>query len=530
MRDILDVVMSMYRDYNGSGMQMALFFACLIYLLVQKKDEEKRYLFLGYPLLFFVICFCPLTAKVIMDFCIGEIVYWRMFWLLPTVVITAYTAVQVIMQTEGEKKRYLLLGVMLLVVGMTGSVVYNGTIFGRKENPYKLPQDVVDICNIIEADAKANGITHKKLITGNNLNSFIRQYDAQILMPYGEETIRSGRTENGNAAEIFRIMSSEEKDWEALAWYAAMEDCNYLAYPLEEDAIEQITSRGYSAVGDNGAYGVYRRDLKKEDYDRNWLVTQYGGADGFQLMFYTMQDKNGHLIVVDGGWAADAGYVRRIIKGLGNHVDAWLITHPHMDHAGAFTEIYKKPGKMKIDRVYAVDMAPPEVCMEKSPWDETEIYKEWLKLDISQLSYVHAGDVFETAGLKFQIFNAYDAYVEEFSTDLLNDGSMMFKVTAEKESMLFCADVGRKMTDYLLDAYGEELKADYIQMGHHGNGGLKPKFYRFVGAKVAFFDSPDSQFNDTSGRYKTIQKVLLMKKTGAKVYSFATTPNRIILK
>ena len=95
----------MYDIYNGTGMQMALFFACLIYLFFQKKEKEKRFLFLGYTLLFFLICFFPVTAKIIMEVCIGKSVYWRMFWLLPVTIVTAYTASVILMQAEGKGKR-----------------------------------------------------------------------------------------------------------------------------------------------------------------------------------------------------------------------------------------------------------------------------------------------------------------------------------------------------------------------------------------------------------------------------------------
>ena len=91
MRETFRAVMSMYDSYNGTGMQMALFFACLVYLLVQKKEKDKRYLFVGYTLLFFVIVFFPVTAKLIMD-CIGGGGYWRMFWLFPTAGVAAYKA------------------------------------------------------------------------------------------------------------------------------------------------------------------------------------------------------------------------------------------------------------------------------------------------------------------------------------------------------------------------------------------------------------------------------------------------------
>lgn len=529
MKETFRAVMSMYDSYNGTGMQMALFFACLVYLLVQKKEKKKRYLFAGYTLLFFILCFCPVTAKLIME-CIGGEVYWRMFWLLPAAAGTGYTAARVLMQAEGKAKRYLLLTVMLAVIVLTGTNVYNGTIFHRKQNWYKLPQDTVDICNIIEQDAAEHGITRKKLVTVNDLITTVRQYDAGILMPYGNEVIKGNRAETENASQIFRIMSGDTKNWEALLWYLSMEACNYFAYPADEATTDLLVSQGLSKVGSNASYSVFRNDTDKEAYDGEWLITQYGDKDGVQLMFYTMQDSKGHLIVVDGGWVTDADYVRQVIKALGGRVDAWIVTHPHRDHAGAFTEIYKNPGKIKIDKVYAVDMALPQLCLERAPWDETEVYEEWLKLTIPQLTYVHRGDTFTVEGLAFEVFNAYDDYVGRLSNDLLNDGSMMFKVTAKKESMLFCADVGDDMSDYLLETYGDALQADYIQMGHHGNGGLKSGFYKSIGAKAAFFDAPDWLMNGRDKRFSTMKNTYLMTQEGAAVYSFSTTPNQIILK
>lgn len=530
MTTVLDTVNSMYNNYNGTGMQMALFFACIIYLWVQKKEKDRRFLFVGYTLLFFIICFFPVTAKIIMKVCIGESVYWRMFWLLPTAVISAYTAVEIIMQMEKKSRRYLLLAGMLAVIVLTGTNVYNGAIFDRKQNNYKLPQDVVDICDIIEKDAAANGIEDKKLITVNDLVSSVRQYDANINMPYGNNAIKGLKIDGDSAKQIFRIMSSDTKNWEALAYYAALENCNYLAYNADDAAAQTLETLQYEKIGANANYYVYRRNVSAADYEGEWLISQYGNAEGNQLMFYTMQDTKGQLIVVDGGWVSDAAYVKSVIKSLGNHVDAWIVTHPHSDHAGAFTEIYPNKGKMKIDKVYAVDMAAPELCMENAPWDEVEVYEKFLKLDIPELSYVHAGDTLTVCGIEMEVFNAYDTYVDELSNDLLNDGSMMFRIKAKEQSMLFCADVGKRMSDYLLDIYGERLKSDYIQMGHHGNGGLKTNFYESIGAKGAFFDAPDWLMEDTSGRYTTPKNMYTMAKDGAAIYSFGTTPNQIVLK
>lgn len=47
----------------------------------------------------------------------------------------------------------------------------------------------------------------------------------------------------------------------------------------------------------------------------SWTVTQYGSDnDSAQSMFYTIKGNNGRLFVIDGGWAANEGRVRNVIK------------------------------------------------------------------------------------------------------------------------------------------------------------------------------------------------------------------------
>ena len=150
-----------------------------------------------------------------------------------------------------------------------------------------------------------------------------------------------------------------------------------------------------------------------------------------------------------------------------------------------------------------------------------------------RLHYVQTGDEWELAGLKIQVLNAYDSLVtDQYTTDLANDGSMMFKVTNNEESMLFCADVGVSMSDEIMTHYADELSSDYIQMGHHGNGGLSSEFYQKVHPKVAFFDAPEWLMHpeDDSHGWTTPQNSELMESMGAEVYYYATAPNQIELK
>lgn len=260
-----------------------------------------------------------------------------------------------------------------------------------------------------------------------------------------------------------------------------------------------------------------------------WTISQYGPRD-INSSFYTLYNPKQGLIVVDGGWAEDAEYVRSAIALFGNKVDAWILTHPHQDHIGAFNVIYQDLQGIEIEKIYTVDMAAPEDCIAVASWDNVDTYCDFLEFEIPELEYVSIGDKLTICDLEFEIFNAYGKHVKELSRDYINDGSMMFKVSGEKESMLFCADVGSSMSDYLLDYWGENLKADYLQMGHHGFGGLKDDFYKRVSPKTAFFDAPDWMMKDETGTYDNPENAQFMESLGSEVVSFNNAPNSIILK
>lgn len=206
------------------------------------------------------------------------------------------------------------------------------------------------------------------------------------------------------------------------------------------------------------------RESSEQVAEGEWTITQYGPRE-INMSFYTIYNPEKGLIVIDGGYTEDALYVADVIASLGGKVDAWILTHPHPDHMGAFNAIYQDLEVLDIviEDIYTVEMASPEECLAVASWDTTEAYDVFLALNIADLIYLHTGDVLDICGLEFEILSAFDEDIAAISRDYLNDGSLMFKVYGETKEFLFCSDVGKNVSEHIIENVGAEKLASEIK-------------------------------------------------------------------
>lgn len=235
-------------------------------------------------------------------------------------------------------------------------------------------------------------------------------------------------------------------------------------------------------------------------------ITQFGTSTGAQCMFYTIRDDEGRLVVIDGGYTADETNVANIIKKFGGHVDTWILTHPHPDHIGAFNAIYPKLKDygITVDHIYATDTNHDRYVETAKDYDAVDTFLTFEKLTKGdkKLKFLHENDEFDLLpGLHMKVLHAWDKNVDKTENNLCNNGSLMFKLTGKKQSMLFCADTQYQMEEYIVPGHKDELKCDYVQCGHHGNWGMSMDFYKLTGAKRAFFDGPNYLYDDDKGSY-----------------------------
>ena len=292
---------------------------------------------------------------------------------------------------------------------------------------------------------------------------------------------------------------------------------------LEE---EEAYNTGYTLLGQDGSYTLYGSSLKPGE----WKITQCGTVSGLQSMAYSLVSEDGKLILLDGGHPEDADACSRLAELFGNRVDLWICSHFHDDHIGAVIRILEENPRVEVGEIWCPPMDAESYRSFAKEWDCVESCESFLKLieNRENVYRIRGGDDREFAGLKFHFLSSYDP--EMAWTHEGNNCGFIFRIMGNSETMLFCCDIGNDwISEVLMKWQSDYLKADYVQMGHHGNGGLSEAAYRKTAPKAAFFDAPGWLFEDEE-KYLAQKNRKLMESMGCTIYLLDDAPNCIILK
>lgn len=251
MIEVFQITLEMFRQYIGESWHYALFAAALLYILFSREEKKTRGLFCGYVLAFAFVYLCPLTAKIIMEYCIGESVYWRMLWLLPIPLVLAYVCTKVCFRFKNMILRSLACILLAICIVVTGTCVYQPgvTPYVKASNLNKIPPEVVGICEQINAD---RGDGYACVTASEELVSYIRQYDAGIGLTYGRR--RSGKRRDILYGELI----SGQPNFPRVVKFARSLEGNYLVYPTNDQQHQVLLEEGFLQIGQYESYRIYR--------------------------------------------------------------------------------------------------------------------------------------------------------------------------------------------------------------------------------------------------------------------------------
>ena len=255
-------------------------------------------------------------------------------------------------------------------------------------------------------------------------------------------------------------------------------------------AVQTVQTSGLTSVStgtSNGANGV----------GELWML---GSATGAQNLSIVIKSPNGKIIVIDGGWEADADKLSSMILQLGGKVDAWLITHPHEDHVGALCAILNDTGrKIKIDKIYC-SLATPDWYRQVSPTGAgiaDQLLNAFTKLPVGTVTNnIGRGTEINIDDVNIRVLNNRGVY----TYNGVNNSSMVYKIRVSGQSILILGDLaydGGK--DLIKTCTAAELKSDIVQMAHHGQQGVDQDAYALIAPTTCLWPSPAWLWNNDNG-------------------------------
>lgn len=242
---IMNNVAEVFRNYMGSGLVMGLFLMALIYLFFCEKRQARRILFVYTPMILLLLIFDPLFVWMI-ERVLGLETYFRLFWLLPYLMVLPYTAVLIVEQMKGWKAALAgVLAVGLIVV--SGKPVYSNPLYSRAENIYHVPDCVVEICDAIEVPGR-----EVMAVFPQELILYVRQYSPVVCMPFGRE-IFMGVYDGMNFA-----MEQKVIDLEVLLPLTREKGCHFIVLRRDKEIVGDTQAAGLTVFYETEEYCVYR--------------------------------------------------------------------------------------------------------------------------------------------------------------------------------------------------------------------------------------------------------------------------------
>ena len=243
-----------------------------------------------------------------------------------------------------------------------------------------------------------------------------------------------------------------------------------------------------------------------------------------QMMSYVLQTVHDQVVVIDGGNAGDAPYLREFINGLGGKVEAWVITHPHSDHFAALTEILQAPGAPEIKAIYG--SLPDEAWIAQHCSEgELKSYRAMARaLEASHRTVIELslGQTLDIDGVKIEVLGVKNP---EITANPINNSSLVLRVSDPQKAVLFLADLGAEGGDKLLAGpYADRLPADYVQMAHHGQNGVRENVYQAIRPRFCLWPTPkwlwdnDNGGGPGSGPWRTLEVRQWMEKLPVEVH------------
>ena len=226
-------------------------------------------------------------------------------------------------------------------------------------------------------------------------------------------------------------------------------------------------------------------------------------------MSYLYRLADGRFIAIDGGFHEANGkqaahfydlITEQNVNGSKPVIALWIITHPHEDHIGMFTDfIARYSMSVEIQKV-AMDIGADEY-LEKGDaaylLSDNELgslprMRENMEKYIpdTPVLKLHGGQKITIADAEIEILYTLSDMLPDTTAGMeLNATSVIFTVTVQNNKTIFLGDAMPPECNSLVYMFGDYLKSDMMQLAHHGYNGATTQIYQVINPAVGLWPS-----------------------------------------
>ncbi|MBR7117449.1 MAG: MBL fold metallo-hydrolase [Clostridia bacterium] len=209
---------------------------------------------------------------------------------------------------------------------------------------------------------------------------------------------------------------------------------------------------------------------------------------------FIIKTKEGKLIVIDGGRGDELPRLIESLKTISGEdvptVTAWIFSHLHDDHYGAYVRLTEDEwhGKINVIDVYCnfISRAHWEAKAFGSNACLPGAYDAIMGSDKTLGAKIHVvdkGDRVTVDEIKFDVIHVPDP--SRASDMNVNDTTTVYKMTYDNtQTVMFLGDAEWVCNEDLVENCADLLKSDVVQVGHHGCGNVSKRCYELIDAKV----------------------------------------------
>ena len=241
-------ILTIYQAYTGAGFLTILYLIALIYLWVEETNPMIRGVFVYGAGVLQLLFFCPLFfyGYSLLD----KGTYYRVLWLLPMIMTIGYTGT-ILLSKYGSLSIWI--GIVMIII--CGRNVYKNEYMSPAENMYHLPNEVIEICDMIMPKEGEERVT---CVFPDELVHFVRQYSSEIQLAYGRDYLAPDWIYGDHP--IREIMNKEKIGAFQLVTLANKANCQYIIVKRDKPILGDLSNFNVTLFGETKEYNIYRNE------------------------------------------------------------------------------------------------------------------------------------------------------------------------------------------------------------------------------------------------------------------------------